>query len=57
MRVYEDEREEIITFVSASGLQVQSIRVNEGQMKQSTRRDFILNTSIHKIKQYKRGLS
>ena len=31
--VYDDEREEIITYVSTYDMQGQSIKVNQGQMK------------------------
>ena len=55
--VYDDEREMIVTYVSAYGLQRQSTKANAGQTKKSSRRDFILNIRIHIIKQYKRGLS
>ena len=33
------------------------LKTNKGQMNELSRRDFILNTRIHIIKQYKRGLS
>ena len=45
--VYDDEREEIITYVSTYDMQGQSIKANQRQTKQSSRRDFILNTRIH----------
>jgi len=48
--IYEDEREEIVTYVSACGLQRKS---NEAA---KTPR-LIMSTRIHMIKQYKRGLS
>ena len=38
-----DEREEIITYVSTYDMQRQSIKANQGQIKQSGRRDFVLN--------------
>ena len=47
----------MVTFISTYDLQGQSIKANQGQIKQSTRRDFILNKIIHTVKQYKRGLS
>jgi len=50
--VYDDKRGEIITYVSTYDLQGQSIKANQHQTKQSSRRDFILNTRIHIIKQY-----
>jgi len=50
--VYEEEREAIGTYVSTYDLQGQSIKANQDQTKQSSRRDFILNTRIHIIKQY-----
>jgi len=48
----DDERERIVTSVSTYDMQGQSIKANKGQIKQTSRRDFILNTRIHIIKQY-----
>jgi len=50
--VYDDEREEIITYVSTYDMQGQSIKANLDQTKQSSCRDFILNTQVHIRKHY-----
>ena len=52
LAVYEDEREMILTYVSAFGLQRQSIKINKGQVKRPNHQDIILNEQNYKIKQY-----
>ena len=56
--VYDDGREEIITYVSRYYMQGQS---NKGRPTPNkavkSSRLYMLNTRIHMIKQYKRGLS
>ena len=44
--VYDDKREEIIIYVSTHDMQGQSAKANKGKIKQSSRRDFILNTCM-----------
>ena len=59
--VYDDEREEITTYVSSTydkpyvstyDMQGQSTKTNQVQMKHSNYQHFISNTSNHMIKQY-----
>jgi len=47
LAVYEDEREMIVTYVSAFVCKGNQIKIHEGQMKQSDHQDIILNTRNH----------
>ena len=55
--VYENEREVIATYVSTYGLQRQSSKGIVSSNVKPNIQDFILNTQMYMIKQYKRGLS